>query len=159
MSRLSQKFFFSTSLIALVVASSYYWSGFPFDNLCENADVDTGLEKDLSSVIIESNGDTLEFDFQKGDPTYSFCNQDLLKPESDVYFPAIPYWVDVIGKGDWMTKEQKKLTQIYGWFSVTVFVLVFLKITFYFFLELKKVFFSSYKVRKIIMSWYSVKYD
>jgi hypothetical protein len=33
-SKFSRRYFFSTALVAMAVVSSYYWSGFPFDNLC-----------------------------------------------------------------------------------------------------------------------------
>jgi len=32
-SRFSRKYFFSTALVAMAIISSYYWSGFPYDNL------------------------------------------------------------------------------------------------------------------------------
>lgn len=33
-SKFSRKYFFSTAIIAMAIVSSYYWSGFPFDNVC-----------------------------------------------------------------------------------------------------------------------------
>ena len=36
LSRLSRNYFFSTSLIAHVVMSAFWWSGYPYDDLCEN---------------------------------------------------------------------------------------------------------------------------
>lgn len=38
LSRLSRNIFFSSSLLVHLVASSYWWSGFPFDNVCEAED-------------------------------------------------------------------------------------------------------------------------
>jgi len=35
LARLSRNFFFSTSLIVHVVMSAYFWSGYPYDNVCE----------------------------------------------------------------------------------------------------------------------------
>lgn len=33
-SRFSRKYFFSAAIVAQAIVSSYYWSGFPYDNLC-----------------------------------------------------------------------------------------------------------------------------
>jgi hypothetical protein len=33
-SRFSRKYFFSAAIVAMAIVSSYYWSGFPYDNLC-----------------------------------------------------------------------------------------------------------------------------
>jgi len=49
LSSLSRNYFFSSSLIIHFVMSAYWWSGYPFDNLCE------------------------------GQNTYNFCNQDFLR--------------------------------------------------------------------------------
>jgi hypothetical protein len=36
-SSFSRKYFFSAAILAMAIASSYYWSGFPFDNLCSKS--------------------------------------------------------------------------------------------------------------------------
>lgn len=36
-SSFSRKYFFSAAIVAMAIASSYYWSGFPFDNLCSKS--------------------------------------------------------------------------------------------------------------------------
>ena len=35
-SEFSRRYFVSTSFLAMAVMSSYFWAGFPFDNLCVN---------------------------------------------------------------------------------------------------------------------------
>jgi hypothetical protein len=35
LARLSRNYFFSASLVAHIVMSAYWWSGFPYDNVCE----------------------------------------------------------------------------------------------------------------------------
>ena len=37
-SEFSRRYFFSTAVAAMALVSSYYWSGFPFDNLCDNGE-------------------------------------------------------------------------------------------------------------------------
>lgn len=50
LSRLSRNFFFSTSAILHIIMSAYWWSGYPFDNIC----------------LLD-------------DGTYQQCNQDMLR--------------------------------------------------------------------------------
>lgn len=33
-SRFSRRYFFSLAILAMALMSSYYWAGFPFDNVC-----------------------------------------------------------------------------------------------------------------------------
>ncbi|KAL7563221.1 hypothetical protein ACA910_014494 [Epithemia clementina (nom. ined.)] len=49
LSRLSRNYFFTMALLIHIIMSAYWWSGYPFDNLCE------------------------------GDNGYYFCNQDFLR--------------------------------------------------------------------------------
>ena len=50
LSRLSRNYFFSTCLLVHVIMSAYWWSGYPYDDLCQN-----------------ENGE------------YFFCDQDFLR--------------------------------------------------------------------------------
>lgn len=38
LSRVSRNYFFSTSLLAHVIMAAFWWSGYPYDDLCENDD-------------------------------------------------------------------------------------------------------------------------
>ena len=49
LARVSRNFFFSTSLIVHVIMSAYFWSGYPYDQVCE------------------------------GDGGYQYCNQDMFR--------------------------------------------------------------------------------
>ena len=85
------RFFMVLSLCAHVVMSSYWWSGFPYDNLCAS----TGSNDDAAASS-----------------PYEFCNQDLLRLNK---FPAIPAFGD-----EWMSTQQRTITAILGWFSVAI---------------------------------------
>lgn len=145
-SYLSRKYFFSAALVALVVASSYYWSGFPFDNLCE--DKSSNLPVSFTADI---GDETLLF--EKGSSIYTFCHQDLLRPLDDltVYFPAIPHWVKEQEEGDWMTEDQRRLCQIYGWTTVAVFAFVVLKFILQAIWTLKNLFYPGFEVRSFLL--------
>ena len=108
----SRIYLMSSAIVALGVISSYWYSGFPFDNLCsENIShsayygnwIVTDGEGQESTAIIES-----------GMRSYYFCNQ-FIGPGPQFSFPAIPPF-----GATWMTSEQIQLTEIYGWVSVGV---------------------------------------
>jgi hypothetical protein len=67
LARLSRNYFFSTALIVHVVMSGYFWSGYPYDNVCE------------------VNGEK------------QYCNQDMLRsgifPALPRFFPANVEWM------------------------------------------------------------------
>ena len=105
----------------MAILSSYYWAGFPFDNLCENEDqqapanyfgdhaVLVDEDANLASIIASYTGQnaTLSSDFRnftvpENATTYSFCNQNLV-PRTGIYFPFIPFWQEELGY-TWMTE-------------------------------------------------------
>ena len=74
-------------LLIFTIFSSYWWSGFPYDNLC-----------------IE--------DSEKEEDIYKFCDQDLLWHE----FP--------VSEDNWMTDDQKKITNVFGWTSIGIIICI-----------------------------------
>eukprot|EP00591_Stephanopyxis_turris_P014023 CAMPEP_0195533256 /NCGR_PEP_ID=MMETSP0794_2-20130614/40124_1 /TAXON_ID=515487 /ORGANISM="Stephanopyxis turris, Strain CCMP 815" /LENGTH=273 /DNA_ID=CAMNT_0040665717 /DNA_START=565 /DNA_END=1386 /DNA_ORIENTATION=+ len=110
----SRKFFF-TALVFFGLFSTHWYSGFPYDNVC---DVDNtsypnnyvGYYGDVHFI----NGDKGSLNITNGTPT-TYCNQDAnnsLRPHNLLL---------QFGEGDWMTDEQKTLTKIYHYSSVLVF--------------------------------------
>jgi len=47
LARLSRNYFFSTSLLVHVIMSAYFWSGYPYDNVCEVDGVYQYCEQDM----------------------------------------------------------------------------------------------------------------
>lgn len=137
----SRVYFMTTAIAALAVASSYLFSGFPFDNLCaENVShsayygiwrVTDGEGQDSTAII---------------EPTtrsYHFCNQ-FLGPGRNFAFPALPQAQPEGSR--WMTQEQEQLTGIYGWVSVGVLGLVGLTFLYKGLRYIQDIFSASYKV-------------
>ena len=119
----------------MAIFSSYSWSGFPYDNLCENegsevSDLYAGeytvavhKQVGLSTLFGRVNVTEPEVDFYvnttitTGSPTYRFCNQDLMGrgPNVTGAYPFVPVFQPA---GDeWMTSEQEVVTTYYGWLS------------------------------------------
>ena len=129
----------------MAVLSSYYWSGFPFDNLCENEGeqvpahyvgiqrVPVFKEEEVnlaSSVVSEAwrptnvsivNHHIEMFTIAPNSTTYVYCNQNYFA-SGRFTFPFIPYW-QLEGK-EWMTEEQEQVTTIYGWTAAAFIVAI-----------------------------------
>eukprot|EP00592_Proboscia_alata_P017280 CAMPEP_0194400054 /NCGR_PEP_ID=MMETSP0174-20130528/126998_1 /TAXON_ID=216777 /ORGANISM="Proboscia alata, Strain PI-D3" /LENGTH=212 /DNA_ID=CAMNT_0039196523 /DNA_START=426 /DNA_END=1061 /DNA_ORIENTATION=+ len=162
-SEFSRKYFLSSAVIALAVVSSYFWSGFPYDNLCEQSTIawngtntnyigdhsitynDTLVENNLTlgSIIDDAlHSYSIDKSVFKGDIVYQFCNQNLWsKPGA---FPALPRY-QTEGE-EWMTNEQEVVTSLFGWTSIIIVVFVVLSFVYQFlFLSIRSLFWSSYK--------------
>jgi len=127
-SQFSRRYFFSTAVVAMVIMSSYYWSGFPYDNLCET---DRGLDPSyIGNYTFTKNGadpliiNTTSIDPVNGIPVYRYCKQDFIRSEGNS-FPFVPSRQP---EGDeWMSDEQENITTVFGWTAVVVSGLVILK--------------------------------
>ena len=113
---ISHGVFFPLALVATGIMSSYYWAGFPFDNLClvgplEGAGDGTPMQMD--GFVEEVNH---EFE-------YEYCRQNFFGKGG--IFP----FVGKIKKGGapWMTDDQEVVTTIFGWTSVVFCAAVLLK--------------------------------
>jgi hypothetical protein len=97
--------------------SSYYWAGFPYDNLCPAGDFANesyiGVHN-LGAVGLQEVTDTVE---------YEYCRQNFFGRGG--IFP----FVDNIRKGgkSWMEEDQKLITSIFGWSSVVFTAAILLK--------------------------------
>ncbi len=123
-SQFSRRYFFSLALVAMALLSSYYWSAFPFDNLCVDA---TSANNQYAGQwsFIQSDG-TLNGtqSVQLDDPLYKYCLQDFFRyPKEELSFPFISQMQPDGGK--WMTEEQEFISDIFGWTSVGVLGLIF----------------------------------
>mmetsp|Transcript_27370 Transcript_27370/g.65782 ORF Transcript_27370/g.65782 Transcript_27370/m.65782 type:complete len:1071 (-) Transcript_27370:1369-4581(-) len=128
-SKISRLYFFTLAVSAMAVSCSYYWAGFPYDNLCENDSAGgnyNALQYYIGSwnVVSIDGSNSADVTVSEGDPSYRFCQQSLYWYGKGFAFPAIPNWQK---EGDeWMTKEQELLTSFYGWTSFVLVVAVLL---------------------------------
>merc|ERR1719254_133922 len=86
--------------------SSYYWSGFPYDNICEDGIVNetyVGLHSINKTSLTPSEYLTIH----QNQTSYKFCEQNLLKKHA---FPALSRYQ---GENQWMTKDQEFITDIF----------------------------------------------
>ena len=122
----SRKYFFSSAVVGLAVISSYYWAGFPYDNLCNNNDgnVDIQYVGNWSATILNTTDDTPKVPVfvETGAKKYHYCSQDMLGGKGRSAFPFIPN-NQPIGQ-EWMTQEQEDVTTVYGWAAVVIIGLV-----------------------------------
>mmetsp|Transcript_26866 Transcript_26866/g.41186 ORF Transcript_26866/g.41186 Transcript_26866/m.41186 type:complete len:253 (+) Transcript_26866:134-892(+) len=102
---------FPTTLVVLAYVSAYAWAQFPYDNLCPTGEV--GFEGKYSA------DSSMQSRVVSQTKSYSFCNQNFFRLEAFPY-PPLP------GKqpedGVWMTDDQERITDIWGWTSVAVMV-------------------------------------
>ncbi|KAL7436768.1 hypothetical protein ACHAXH_007776 [Discostella pseudostelligera] len=108
----SRIYLMSSAIAALGVASSYWYSGFPFDNLCSENTSPSAYYGNWK--ITDGEGQESIAVIEPGSRSYYFCNQ-FIGPGNQFSFPAIPP-----PGAEWMTSEQMQLTEIYGWVSVGV---------------------------------------
>jgi hypothetical protein len=124
-SKLNRKYFLPATVIVMAVISSYTWTQFSFDNLCQ---LDDGSEDFIGTWTVNNTFITVD----ESTNTYQYCDQNLFNRKPMV-FPALPRF-----QGSnliWMSDEQENVTFIYGWTSVGI-------IAFLGFLMLKSAFFS-----------------
>ena len=149
-SQFSRSYFFSLACVAMVIMSSFYWSGFPFDNICDkNESLPAGYQGTFTVKALDQsirmNG--TQVTFSESDMPYRVCNQDLLAGGQGRTFPFIPSQQPE--GGEWMTPDQEDVTTIFGWTSVAITVFVIVKFVWGWVEQAQSLFTSSYEVRWI----------
>lgn len=138
-SKFNRTYFLPLSMLAMAVFSSYYWSGFPYDNLCVNEGSSTTAsqagyysipvyEQESAVAILLGTNSTAQdevkyyvnFTITEGEPTYRYCLQDFLRTKGRQTFPFIPQFQEE-GQ-EWMTDQQEEVCTIYGWSSFAFFI-------------------------------------
>ena len=107
----------------MAILGSYFWSGFPYDNLCEltNEELEasnviekySSLGNDVLTSVLEV--DSLNSSDIQLEAFYHFCSQDFLgRPDSNDIkrFPATSTKDDTLDEGGWMTDEQATMVCI-----------------------------------------------
>lgn len=128
-SKFSRRYFFSLAVVAMAIMSSYYWSGFPYDNLCE---IEEAIDDRYSGTFIVKASDTnirmngTFLELVPGNPQYRVCSQNLIALGNDRRtFPFIP---ERQPEGDeWMSPGQIDVTTVFGWTSVAIIAIVIIK--------------------------------
>lgn len=131
-SSFQRRYFFSFAVAVMAVMSSYAWSGFPYDNLCETEST-TGTYYGTYFVQPIGNKSTqFEVSISSDTPSYHFCSQDFMNRQTGFKFPAFSKYQQYGDK--WMTEDQETLSEVYGWTSLCIvagvclyFVVQFLK--------------------------------
>jgi len=133
-SEINKHVFSPTALIVMIIMSSYFWSGFPYDNLCEDGIVN---ETYVGGHLINATSLTPSeyLNIHQNQTSYKFCNQNLFKTNS---FPALSRYQ---GENQWMTKDQELITDIFGMTSIVAISLLLLQYCFCAF----KFFFDAYR--------------
>jgi len=96
--KLSRGIFFPLVLFVLVALSQFYWSTYPFDNLCES---DIYLSNETypdyigTHIITTAASESAQITMKPGQKVYRFCQQDYIEnPEAIFKF------------SDWMSNDQ-----------------------------------------------------
>jgi len=123
-SRINRRIFVPLAVAAQALISSYFWSGFPFDNLCQTDSSGVEGSRYVGTWVIQPlDGQRRTIvTVDDADPVYKYCLQDYFRFFGTLSFPFIPDWQPP--GSEWMTEEQERLTTIYGWTAVAVLFLV-----------------------------------
>lgn len=117
----SRHFFFSSSCIFLAGMSSFYWSAFPFDNICEADDLSLPETLEGTYTATISNRFNTEFTekeiaLKANSTVYVFCEQDYILGSLGTSYPFFPR--------EWTTGEQRWIAYLFAWTSVAVMALI-----------------------------------
>lgn len=147
-SRFSRRWFFSLAVLFMFVMSSYYWSGFPYDNICANESTDQSYNGTYKVTSFDNSTAVDEIvTYTIGTDDYRFCLQDFLSPGRDgSSFPFIP--ANQPEGEEWMTTDQESITTIFGWSAVGIIAFVLMAFCWRWIQGLKTLVSSTYKVRK-----------
>ena len=148
-SKMSHRYFFPISVAVMAMFSSYFWTGFPFDNLCENDYIDqayigtftiqpypvSGVTSKNETITVTENG-----------VDYRYCNQDFLGVKGGFPFVGLPQAIHKnIEPLAYMTREQLISTTYFGWASLAVMIMIFLKFIMIWYKSYQKMYHGNYK--------------
>lgn len=134
-SKCSRTYFVPLAIVAMAISSSYYWAGFPFDNVCEMPGtkftdlLDTLPEKgrqfyndtsQITELPVNIGTGVVIVPIEITSAYYGKCDSSLMQLHK---FPAISKWAKEADL-NWMTEGQEQATNISGYASVVVMILV-----------------------------------
>jgi hypothetical protein len=148
-SQISRQYFFSASVAIMAVFSSYYWSGFPFDNICQNDSINQTYVGTFT--LSPYPGNTNDFKNEtitltENDVDYRYCNQDFMGRETRWTFPFVPQTGNEnIDPYEYMTDEQLISTTYFGWSALAFVIVIFSKYIVLWYSAYKKMHHGSYQ--------------
>jgi len=116
----SRSYLFPAAFAIYAVMLAYSYSGWPYDNLCN--DTNQSIEKYLNVKTISISGEpSMEetVSVSTNDMAYQYCLQDMLHSTHGVKFPPLPKFQEL----KWMTDSQEGALRLLGWGSVGILVL------------------------------------
>ena len=144
-SKVSRHYFFSIAVGIMAVICSYYWAGFPFDNICPNEDINASYVGTFTVSKNPSyegvfNSEIENVTFIDTDVDYRYCNMEYKS------FPFVP----MMGNAhhdpyEYMTKAQLRSTAYFGWSALVILIIIFVKYIALWYAEFKKLYHSSYE--------------
>ena len=156
-SRVSRKYFFNIAVAVMAITSSYFWTGFPYDNLCEDDILDTSyignftvstmypdFVKDIATDKTRELMESIQnVTVTSEDAGYKYCSMNFLSLH-DFIFPFVPSVAPKMSRGDvdpykYMTPEQILSTTYFGWAALTIVALTLLRFIYYWYSDFRSV--------------------
>ena len=145
-SQFSRTYFFTLAILAMSLMSSYYWAGFPFDNLCPTGISVNGTWVGNWTDVGEKRAEVVTV--EAGDQRYKFCQQDFFRltpDENQSKFPFLPE--NQPEGGEWMSDDQEILSNVHGWTFVAILCTVVLSFIWNWWHGFMQLFRGSYEAR------------
>ena len=120
--KLSRRLFFPICLVTLAIVSQFYWSAYPFDNVCDTGETIDGNQHDVIGTYSLSTGEDSRSSYsatvEAGDKLYRYCDQDYIER----YSALLSFFHSE--KDDWMSLEQEQWTYLFGllWISTLIII-------------------------------------
>lgn len=115
----SRKYFFSGAILAYAVISAYAWAGFPYDNLCPEAESSGAAGVYINATVASEKNDGPQNITVVDEQFFQYCRQNW-RAFNGFGFPPVP------GKqpegGEWMNENQEMLASIYGWTALAFLI-------------------------------------
>ena len=120
--KLSRRLFFPICLVTLAIVSQFYWSAYPFDNVCDTDETVDSKENNLIGTYTLSTGKDPQSSFFvtviPGNKLYRYCDQDYMER-----FSALISFFHM-EKDDWMSLEQEEWTYLFGLLWIGTLVVI-----------------------------------
>ena len=123
-SSVNRKYFMSLAVGVMAIACSYYWTGFPYDNLCL-----TGSSSYVGTFTLSNytGHEDTEVAVTGEDVQYEFCNMDFTVGRYFA-FPFVPTQKNNrLEPFAYMTDNQITSTTYFGWSAFAILILVLCK--------------------------------
>uniref|UniRef100_A0A7S4APN5 CSC1/OSCA1-like cytosolic domain-containing protein n=1 Tax=Pseudo-nitzschia australis TaxID=44445 RepID=A0A7S4APN5_9STRA len=153
-SKISRLYFFSLAVCLMAISCSYYWTAFPFDNLCpmdddwisDNPTINTSYDGNFILSQSKSGKEITTINVDSSTILYRFCNMNFLDSHPNVAFPFVPAINNEnLDPQDYMTDEQLIYTAIFGWSAFAILVIICIKHVIIFYGKFKRLTKSDYQ--------------